>query len=119
MWYSPTPICLFNPLAEGFGNRECSACEGLLSVDPKGNLLPCSSWSEPVGNLLDEGFETVWNNRRCKWIRAKEAAPQECRKCRHFTACQGACPLYFKAHGHNELVPQWKTMGIIKEGCPV
>lgn len=119
MWYSPTPICLFNPLAEGFGNRGCSACEGLLSVDPKGNLLPCSSWSEPVGNLLDEGFETVWNNRRCKWIRAKEAAPQECRKCRHFTACQGACPLYFKAHGHNELVPQWKTMGIIKEGCPV
>lgn len=44
MWYSPTPMCLFNPVISGFGNKGCSACEGLLSVDPKGNLLPCSSW---------------------------------------------------------------------------
>ena len=35
-------------------NRGCSACEGLLSVDPKGNLLPCSSWPEPIGNLLED-----------------------------------------------------------------
>lgn len=119
MWYSPTPVCLFNPLAEGFGNRGCSACEGLLSVDPKGNLLPCSSWAEPVGNLLEEGFEAVWNNKRSRWIRAKEAAPSECRECRHFAACQGACPLYFKAHGCKELIPEWKSMGLIKEGCIV
>jgi len=119
MWYSPTPICLFNPLAEGFGNRGCSACEGLLSVDPKGNLLPCSSWSEPVGNLLNDGFETVWNNKRCKWIRAKESAPEECRKCRHFTACQGACPLYFNVHGVKELNSKWESMGLVKERCIV
>ncbi|NLM11526.1 MAG: radical SAM protein [Clostridiaceae bacterium] len=115
MWYSPTPICLFNPLAEGFGNRGCSACEGLLSVDPKGNLLPCSSWPESVGNLLKEGFESVWNNRRCKLIRAKVAAPLECKGCRHFAACQGACPLYFNVHGYEELVSNWESMGLIKE----
>mgnify|MGYP000521585017 CR=1 FL=1 len=115
MWYSPTPVCLFNPLAEGFGNRGCSACEGLLSVDPKGNVLPCSSWSEPVGNLLTEGFEQVWYNQRCKQIRAKESAPLECRECRHFAACQGACPLYFRVHGCKELVPGWESMGLLKE----
>lgn len=115
MWYSPTPICLFNPLAEGFGNRGCSACEGLLSVDPKGNLLPCSSWSEPVGNLLKEGFEPVWNNQRCKWIRKKECAPSECKECRHFSACQGACPLYFNVHGCKELNSKWELMGLVKE----
>lgn len=115
MWYSPTPICLFNPMAEGFGNRGCSACEGLLSVDPKGNLLPCSSWSEPVGNLLSEGFESVWNNRRCKCIRAKESAPMECKECRHFAACQGACPLYFNVRGCNELIAEWESMGLMKE----
>lgn len=115
MWYSPTPICLFNPLAAGFGNRGCSACEGLLSVDPKGNLLPCSSWPEPVGNLLNEGFESVWNSQRSKWIRLKEAAPLECKECRHFTACQGACPLYFKEHGCKELISKWESMGLVKE----
>ncbi len=112
MWYSPTPVCLFNPLAAGFGNRGCSACEGLLSVDPKGNLLPCSSWSEPVGNLLQEGFEGVWFNKRAEWIRAKMAAPGECRECKHFALCQGACPLYFNVHGCEELKSAWNDMGL-------
>lgn len=112
MWYSPTPICLFNPLAAGFGNKGCSACEGLLSVDPKGNLLPCSSWPEPLGNLLDEGFNSVWFNKRSGWIRGKEAAPSACKECRHFAACQGACPLYFNAHGCEELETAWASMGL-------
>ncbi len=115
MWYSPTPICLFNPIAAGFGNRGCSACEGLLSVDPKGNLLPCSSWPEPIGNLIEEGFQSVWFNQRSSWIRGKEAAPDACKGCGHFAACQGACPLYFQVHGCDELTPAWKSMGLLEE----
>ncbi|NLD48423.1 MAG: radical SAM protein, partial [Clostridiaceae bacterium] len=109
MWYSPTPICLFNPISAGFGNKGCSACEGLLSVDPMGNILPCSSWPDPVGNILEEGFEAVWNKKRCAWIRGKEAAPNECKKCNSFATCQGACPLYFKIHGCEELHAVWKS----------
>jgi radical SAM protein with 4Fe4S-binding SPASM domain len=114
MWYSPTPICLFNPIASGFGNRGCSACEGLLSIDPKGNILPCSSWPEPVGNILNEGFEAVWSKKRAEWIRGKEAAPEECKECKSFAVCQGACPLYFKVHGDGELDSAWKSMGLSK-----
>lgn len=112
MWYSPTPLCLFNPIPAGFGNKGCSACEGLLSVDPKGNLLPCSSWPEPVGNLLEEGFEPVWFNKRSEWIRKKEEAPQKCKECKHFAVCQGACPLYFNVRGLDELAAQWESMGL-------
>lgn len=115
MWYSPTPICLFNPLAAGLGNRGCSACEGLLSVDPQGRVLPCSSWPEPLGNLLEEGFESIWFEKRAQWIRGKEAAPEECKACRHFAACQGACPLYFGVHGCAELSNSWQTLGLCKE----
>ncbi len=115
MWYSPTPICLYNPISAGFGNKGCSACEGLLSVNPEGDVLPCSSWPEPMGNLLDEGFESVWYKKRCEWIRGKEAAPEECKECRHFSACQGACPLYFKIHGCDELHTPWKTLGLLRE----
>lgn len=114
MWYSPTPICLFNPLTAGFGNKGCSACEGLLSVDPKGNILPCSSWPEPIGNLLEEGFEAIWFNNRSQWIRDKKAAPLKCRECRDFAVCQGACPLYFNAHGCDELTSAWNTMELEK-----
>ncbi|HHU91405.1 MAG TPA: radical SAM protein [Clostridiaceae bacterium] len=112
MWYSPTPICLFNPIAAGFGNKGCSACEGLLSVDPGGNILPCSSWSEPMGNLLEEGFEAIWFNKRSQFIRDKKSAPAKCRECRDFAVCQGACPLYFDAHGCEELEAIWDMKGL-------
>ena len=111
MWYSPTPMCLFNPVTSGFGNKGCSACEGLLSVDPGGNILPCSSWPEPIGNLLEEGFEAIWFNKRSQFIRDKKSAPAECRECMDFAVCQGACPLYFNAHGCEELEAVWNLKG--------
>jgi radical SAM protein with 4Fe4S-binding SPASM domain len=103
MWYSPTPMCLFNPVSHQMGNKGCSACEGLLSVDPFGRLLPCSSWKEPVGNLLHEGFQTLWFGDRARSLREKHAAHPGCRRCEHFAVCHGACPLYFKVHGYGEL----------------
>ena len=112
MWYSPTPICLFNPLSKGLGNKGCSACEGLLSIDPAGNVLPCSSWPEPVGNLLEEGFESLWFKQRSEGIRNKLDAPDSCRICEHFAVCQGACPLYFKVHGCGELEKSWSDLGL-------
>jgi radical SAM protein with 4Fe4S-binding SPASM domain len=106
LWYSPTPVCLFNPLAHQLGNKGCSACEGLLSVDPYGRLLPCSSWKEPVGDLLREGFKALWFGERARRLRTKREAHPDCRRlCEHFALCHGACPLYFKAHGYRELEP--------------
>jgi radical SAM protein with 4Fe4S-binding SPASM domain len=105
LWYSPTPMCLFNPIPLGLGNKGCSACEGLLSVNPAGELLPCSSWPEPVGNLLTEGFETLWFGTRARWIREKREANAGCRDCKDFALCHGACPLYFKANGYAEIEP--------------
>ena len=103
MWYSPTPMCLFNPVSHQMGNKGCSACEGLLSVDPYGRVLPCSSWKEPVGNLLQEGFRAVWFGEQGQSLRDKRAAHPGCRDCEHFAVCHGACPLYFKVHGYGEL----------------
>ncbi len=103
MWYSPTPVCLFNPIAHGLGNKGCAACDGLLSVSPSGDVLPCSSWPEPVGNLLREGFRAVWRSARGAWIRGKQFAPGVCRACADFALCQSACPLYWAHFGLDEL----------------
>jgi radical SAM protein with 4Fe4S-binding SPASM domain len=103
MWYSPTPMCLFNPVSHQLGNKGCSACEGLLSVDPFGRVLPCSSWKEPVGDLLREGFQALWFGKQGQSLREKRSAHPGCRECEHFAVCHGACPLYFKAHGYAEL----------------
>jgi len=103
MWYSPTPICIFNPVQHRLGNKGCSACDGLLSVSPTGDVLPCSSWPEPVGNLLEKGFHEVWESGVGKGLRSKNFASDLCRKCDDFALCQGACPLYWRHFGNAEL----------------
>ena len=102
-WYSPLPMCIYNTMAHGLGNKSCAACDGLISVDPDGNVLPCSSWDEPVGNLLTDGFRNVWFNNRAQAIKHKCFGHEICQDCHAFTACQGACPLYWQYAGYDEL----------------
>jgi len=103
MWYSPTPFCLFNPVAHGLGGKACAACDGLLSVSPQGDVLPCSSLPEPVGNLLEQDFRSVWNSPRAEYYKSKGYAHEICRACEDFDICCGACPLYWRAFGYEEL----------------
>jgi radical SAM protein with 4Fe4S-binding SPASM domain len=115
VWYAPTPVCLFNPIAHGLGAKSCACCDGLLSVDAEGGILPCSSFSEPVGNLLREGFEKVWYNRASQFWRAKDFAPEGCKACEHFEYCYGACPLYWDVHGFDEIKEFWPKKNRLSE----
>lgn len=103
MWYSPTPLCLFNPILHALGNKGCGACDGLLSVDCRGNVLPCSSCADPVGNLLQGDFADIWGSGRARSYRLKRLAHPQCRECDSFPACHGACPLYWRHFGFEEL----------------
>jgi len=99
VWYSPVPLCLFNPVAHGLGSQSCSAADGLLSIAPDGSVLPCSSFEQGVGNLLREPFDVVWNRRTAKYWRRKEFLPPGCRDCDLADLCCGACPLYWDERG--------------------
>ncbi|MFX1260597.1 MAG: PqqD family peptide modification chaperone [Promethearchaeota archaeon] len=107
VWYAPTPVCVFNPISLGLGAKSCAACDGLLSVDSEGGLLPCSSFSDPVGNLLEESFDKVWNNRASRFWRSKDFAAEGCKVCTHFDYCFGACPLYWDVQGYEEIKEYW------------
>jgi len=115
MWYSPTPLCLFNPIAEGLGNKGCAACEGLLSVGANGDVLPCASYDESVGNLLDRDVLTVWQSARAEQFRDKFLAHPECRSCEHFQVCNGACPLYWRQMGFDELSARNRFQSVTME----
>ncbi|UCG89003.1 MAG: radical SAM protein [Gemmatimonadota bacterium] len=103
MWYSPTPMCLFNPIVHGLGNKGCSACDGLLSVGANGDVLPCASYDESVGNILEADVLDVWHSERAELFRGKFLAHSQCRDCEHFQICNGACPLYWRTMGFDEL----------------
>ncbi|RDE17348.1 MAG: radical SAM protein [Candidatus Thorarchaeota archaeon] len=116
VWYAPTPVCIFNPISHGLGAKSCACCDGLLSVDSEGNVLPCSSFSDPVGNLLTEGFQKVWQSRAARFWRAKEFATEGCKACTHFAYCTGACPLYWDVFGFDEIEPFWPRKTRLGQG---
>lgn len=105
VWYSPLPLCLFNTIAHGLGNRGCAAADGLLHVGPSGDVLPCSSFApgESLGNLLLQGFEEVWQSDGARFYREKRMLPSGCSGCADADVCQGACTLYWRAAGLAEL----------------
>jgi radical SAM protein with 4Fe4S-binding SPASM domain len=102
-WYSPTPHCLYNPIARGLGNKSCAAMDGLISVSPTGDVLPCSSYPKPMGNLLRDGFRAIWFSEGARHFKRKEYAPAACAGCGSFRACQAACPLYWDRAGTAEI----------------
>jgi radical SAM protein with 4Fe4S-binding SPASM domain len=102
VWYSPVPYCLFNPVLAGIGSNSCAAADGLLSIGPKGEVLPCSSFEEGIGSLLHQPFDEVWNSRTALYWRRKEFLPPVCRSCEMRRICCGACPLYWDDVGSFE-----------------
>ena len=45
----------------------CGACLSNMAVTPGGNVVPCQSWlsGKPLGNMLTDDWETIWNSREC------------------------------------------------------
>ena len=105
MWYSPTPICIFNPVIHGLGNKGCAACDGLLSIAPDGDILPCSSYPRPVGNLLALAgrFRKAWRQGEFAFFQRKGFAQDKCQACEYLAVCNGGCPLYWDEVGVDEL----------------
>lgn len=105
IWYSPLPLCHTNTIAHGLGNRGCAAADGLLHVNPAGDVLPCSSFhhAESLGNLLRQPFAEIWQSRAARFFRAKRMMPASCAGCAEAAACQGACVLYWREVGLVEL----------------
>jgi radical SAM protein with 4Fe4S-binding SPASM domain len=106
VWYSPTCYHYLNPVKLGLGIKQCAACDGLLSINPYGEIIPCSSFQTPIGpSLLDPNvqFEAIWGNKSARYWREKQYIRAECKKCKYEYLCKGACPLYWDAQKCNEI----------------
>ncbi|MHB9031606.1 MAG: PqqD family peptide modification chaperone [Anaerolineae bacterium] len=99
VWYSPVPYCMFNPVQAGLGAKSCACVDGLISVNPAGQLLPCSSFEQGIGDLLEHDFDHVWYSRTARYWRRKEFIPPDCQRCQIRDICCGACPLYWDQRG--------------------
>ncbi|MHA1271688.1 MAG: PqqD family peptide modification chaperone [Candidatus Helarchaeota archaeon] len=103
IWYSPLCYKYFHPISLNLDLKSCAACQGLLSISPSGDVLPCSSFKTGIGNLLKNDFIKIWSNKSAIYWRSKEYARPLCKKCEYFNLCEGACPLYWDVIGLDEL----------------
>lgn len=93
-WYSPT--CYeqgIDPIELGLGIKTCSAAAHNMTVQPDGTVLPCQSWPDSVGNILEDEWSAIWRHPTCVKLRDHLFKPGECRDCEHENTCGGGCPL--------------------------
>jgi radical SAM protein with 4Fe4S-binding SPASM domain len=98
IWYTPTPYCEFNPVNQGLGIKQCTACSLNMAIEPDGSVLPCQSYYEPLGNILTDPWDKIWNHDLCKKIRSRGYLDEKCSECGLKDACGGGCPLS-RTHG--------------------
>lgn len=54
----------------------CGACLSNMAISPDGNVMPCQSWlgkDASLGNILETKWSKIWNNPKCKKIRASSS----------------------------------------------
>jgi radical SAM protein with 4Fe4S-binding SPASM domain len=93
IWYTPTPYHELNPVNYGLGIKQCTACSLNMAIEPDGTVLPCQSYYEPLGNILTDPWDKIWDHDLCKKIRERRYLDGECLECGMKDVCGGGCPL--------------------------
>lgn len=106
VWYSPIPYCIFNPVLHDLGAKSCACVDGILSVDPGGRVLPCSSFEQGIGSLLEHDYDAILGSRAGRYWKGKAFVPPVCHGCADVDVCAGACPLYWDEAGSFGEIPR-------------
>jgi radical SAM protein with 4Fe4S-binding SPASM domain len=104
IWYTPTQYCNFDPMALELGVKGCTAALYNMCVEPDGAVLPCQSYYQPLGNLLIEPWEAIWNHELAIRLRERKLAMDKCHSCALLAECGGGCPLYHQANSESRLI---------------
>jgi radical SAM protein with 4Fe4S-binding SPASM domain len=92
-WYTPTQYCRFDPVSLGLGVKACTAGMINMCVGPNGDVYPCQSYFESLGNILKDDWQRIWNHPLAVSIRKKEYVEPKCKECPQLQICGGGCPL--------------------------
>jgi radical SAM protein with 4Fe4S-binding SPASM domain len=95
IWYTPTQYCHFDPVQLELGVKGCTAALYNMCVEPDGSVIPCQSYYRPLGNLLSDPWESIWNHELSLSLRQRLDLPDKCHGCSLLAECGGGCPLKF------------------------
>ncbi|RPI99258.1 MAG: radical SAM protein [Chloroflexi bacterium] len=100
IWYTPTQYCHFDPMQLELGVKGCTAALYNMCVEPDGSVLPCQSYYQPLGNLLLDSWDSIWNHDLAVSLRERRNLPIDCQACALLLECGGGCPLARQANPH-------------------
>ncbi len=92
-WYTPTQYCHFDPMELELGIKGCSAALYNMCVEPDGSVIPCQSYYQTLGNILNDPWESIWGHDLAVRLRERQGLPAECNACALLSECGGGCPL--------------------------
>jgi radical SAM protein with 4Fe4S-binding SPASM domain len=95
IWYTPTQYCNFDPTQSNLGVKGCTASLYSMCIESNGNVLPCQSYYYPLGNMLTDPWESIWNHKLSVKLRERHGLPAKCEGCPVVAECGGGCPLQF------------------------
>ena len=95
IWYTPTQYCNFDPTQSNLGVKGCTASLYSMCIESNGNVLPCQSYYHPLGNMLTDPWDSIWNHELSVRLRERRGLPAKCEGCPVVAECGGGCPLQF------------------------
>jgi radical SAM protein with 4Fe4S-binding SPASM domain len=93
IWYTPTQYCHFDPVQMELGVKGCSAALYNMCIEPDGAVIPCQSYYQSLGNILNTPWEKIWNHELAVSLRERKNLPEDCIMCPLLSECGGGCPL--------------------------
>lgn len=93
IWYTPTQYCNFDPMQLELGVKGCTAALYNMCIEPNGDVIPCQSYYQSLGNMLSTKWEDIWNNDLSVNLRDHKYIQEKCTDCSLLVECGGGCPL--------------------------
>jgi len=110
IWYTPTQYCHFDPMQLELGVKGCTAALYNMCVEPDGSVIPCQSYYQSLGNLLNDPWESIWNHELAVSLRERRDLPAACTDCAFLHECGGGCPLARQAASvHPQPIPAFSV----------
>jgi radical SAM protein with 4Fe4S-binding SPASM domain len=94
IWYTPTQYCELDPTGLELGVKGCTAAHYNMCIEPNGDVLPCQSYYVPLGNMLTDAWDSIWEHELARYLRQRDFVMDTCYDCPDLALCGGGCPLH-------------------------
>ncbi len=82
------------------GAKGCIAGQLIVLIDVDGNVLPCSYFPKPAGNIKKESFKEIWENSELfKELRDFKKYKGKCGSCEYINVCGGCRARAYSVYG--------------------